>query len=226
MKITTTSIRLAIFGGIVVAMIGAYEILSREGIVSLLEDGAALKQWIEQLGMAGPFIVIAMMTTAIIISPIPSAPIALAAGAAYGHTAGAVYVATGSELGAIIAFSVARLAGADLLHKWLSVRLTKPMLGSQNTLMGIVFISRLLPFISFDIVSYAAGITPLSFWRFAVATLAGIIPASILLAHFGSELASGESQQIGITVLLLGGVSLIVMLAKWFSMRRHKRIDP
>ena len=226
MKMTTTSIRLIVFGCIVVALIAAYEILSRQGIVSLLEDGAALKLWIEQLGTAGPFIVITLMTTAIIISPIPSAPIALAAGAVYGHTAGAVYVATGSELGAIIAFALARWVGADVLHKWLSVRLNKRMIGSQNTLMGIVFVSRLLPFISFDIVSYAAGITPLSFWRFAVATLAGIIPASILLAHFGSELASGENQRIGITVLLLGGVSLIVMLAKWFSMRRDKHIDP
>jgi len=96
-------------------------------------------------------------------------------------------------------------------------RLTKAMLCSQHALMGVVFISRLLPFISFDMVSYAAGVTPLRFWRFAVATLAGIIPASFLLAHFGTELASGESQRIGITLLLLATVSLFIMLATWFS---------
>ena len=80
--------------------------------------------------------------------------------------------------------------------------------------MGIVFVSRLLPFISFDMVSYAAGITPLSFWRFSIATLAGIIPSSYLLAHFGSELASAETGSIAITLLLLGGITLAIILIR------------
>ncbi len=222
MRTPQTTTRFVIFACIIVFLIVGYVALSRTGAIGFLEDGTALKQWIQQLGMAGPLVIIGLMTTAIVMSPIPSAPIALAAGAAYGHTAGAMYVAIGAELGAIIAFYIARLLGIDLLRKWVDNRLTGGMLGSQNALMGIVFISRLLPFISFDMVSYAAGVTPLSFWRFAVATLAGIIPASFLLAHFGSELASGESQRIGITLLLLGGVSLIAMLFKWFSNQRNK----
>jgi len=40
---------------------------------------------------------------------------------------------------------------------------------------------------------YAAGLTPPSAWRFAVATLAGIVPAGFLLAHFGDELASADA---------------------------------
>jgi len=221
MKTPQTTTRFVIFICIVVSLVVGYIILSKTSAITFLEDGAALQQWIQQLGVAGPIVIISLMTIAIIMSPIPSAPIALAAGAAYGHTAGTVYVAIGSELGAIIAFFIARLVGTDILQKWVGDRLTKTMLGSQNTLMGIVFISRLLPFISFDMISYAAGVTPLKFWRFAVATLAGIIPASFLLAHFGSELASGESQRIGITVLLLGGVSLIFLLFNWLSHRRN-----
>jgi len=219
MKTPQTTTRVIIFICIVVSLVVGYVILSKTSLITLLEDGAALQQWIQQLGVAGPIVIISLMTIAIIMSPIPSAPIALAAGAAYGHTAGTVYVAIGSELGAIIAFFIARLVGTDVLQKWVGDRLTKTMLGSQNTLMGIVFISRLLPFISFDMISYAAGVTPLKFWRFAVATLAGIIPASFLLAHFGSELASGESQRIGLTVLLLGGVSLVFILYNWLSRR-------
>ncbi len=80
--------------------------------------------------------------------------------------------------------------------------------------MGIVFVSRLLPFISFDMVSYAAGVTALTFWRFALATLAGVIPSSFLLAHFGSELASTETNTIAITLLLLGALSLGVVFIK------------
>jgi uncharacterized membrane protein YdjX (TVP38/TMEM64 family) len=216
---TQTILRLIIFAIIVTTLIAGYIILSQMGVTTFLEDGAALKQWVQQLGITGPLIIIGLMTTAIIMSPIPSAPIALAAGAAYGHTVGTVYVAIGSELGAIIAFFIARLVGVEILQKWVDDRLSKTILGSQRSLMGVVFISRLLPFISFDMVSYAAGVTPLRFWRFAVATLAGIIPASFLLAHFGAELASGENQRIGITLLLLGAASLIFILANWLSNR-------
>jgi len=79
--------------------------------------------------------------------------------------------------------------------------------------MAIVFASRLLPFISFDVVSYAAGLTTLTLWRFALATLAGILPASFLLAHFGGEMAAGEVDRILYAVLALGlltGIPLAV----------------
>lgn len=222
MRTPQTATRIVLFAFIMVALVVGYVMLRRTGATDFLEDGAALQQWVQQLGIAGPLVIISLMTTAIIMSPIPSAPIALAAGAAYGHTVGTIYVAIGSELGAIIAFFIARLVGMEVLREWVGERLTKAMLGSQNSLMGVVFISRLLPFISFDMVSYAAGVTPLRFWRFAVATLAGIIPASFLLAHFGAELASGENQRIGITLLLLAAGSLIVMVAEWLANRRQK----
>ena len=168
-----------------------------------------LRGWITGLGPWGPVAVIGLMTAAILISPFPSAPIALASGAAYGHFWGAAYVAIGSEVGAIAAFLLARLLGRDLVSAWLGERLTQGLVGSQNALMGTVFFSRLLPFVSFDLVSYAAGLTVLSFWRFAIATFVGIVPASFLLAHFGGELASGEMSRIVWTSMILGVIVLI-----------------
>jgi len=209
--------RLVIFVTVCVAIISGYFLLPQKGIIDFLSDGAALKTWVHQLGLLGPLAIIGLMALAIVMSPVPSAPIALVSGAVYGHSLGTIYVILGAELGAIIAFFIARLLGKNVLKKWLGNQYEKYMLGSQNTLMGVVFISRLLPFISFDMVSYAAGITPLTFWRFFLATLAGIIPSSFLLAHFGSELASAEASNIAITILLLGVISLgIVVIKKIF----------
>ena len=168
---------------------------------------------------------IGLMTLAILVSPIPSAPVAVAAGAAYGHIWGTLYVLLGAEAGALAAFGVARLLGYEALHRWFGERLSAGLLGSQNGLMGIVFVSRLLPFISFDLVSYAAGLTALSFWRFAIATLAGIVPASFLLAHFGSEMATGEVKPIMISVLLLGAVTLLPVALKLLRDRLRRRGD-
>jgi uncharacterized membrane protein YdjX (TVP38/TMEM64 family) len=63
-------------------------------------------------------------------------------------------------------------------------------------------------------VSYAAGLTPLSFWRFAIATLVGIVPASFLLAHFGSEMATDETDRIVGAILALGAITLIPVAVK------------
>ncbi len=173
--------------------------------------------WVVQLGVWGPLAIITLMAGAIVWSPIPSAPIAMAAGAAYGHTWGTLYVLLGAESGALIAFSLARWLGHDVITKWFGERVSLKWFGSQNALMALVFGSRLLPFISFDIISYAAGLTPLVLWRFALATLAGIIPASFLLAHFGSEMASGDAQRTVTTVLIVLGAAAIPFLIKVFS---------
>ncbi len=184
-----------------------------------------IQQTIDQLGAYGPLFIIALIAIAVVISPIPSAPIALAAGAAYGHSWGTLYVLLGAELGAIIAFLIARLLGKDILLHWLGEKLSTGLLGSQTSLSLIVFFSRLMPFISFDIISYTAGLSILSFWRFALATLAGIAPASFLLAHFGSEMASSESDRVLYAVLLLGliagGTWLFgPLLKRWFNNKK------
>ena len=194
---------------------------SRAGLPSEWPDGAMLRQWFDGLGVWGPVAVMGSMVVAILVSPLPSAPIALAAGAIYGHFWGGLYVLIGSETGAIAAFAIARFLGYDLLHKWFGDELSRGLAGSQNFLMATVFASRLLPFISFDIVSYAAGLTTLSFWRFAVATLAGIIPASFLLAHFGSELVTDETDRILLAVILLGALTALPFVVKLINRSRQ-----
>jgi len=163
------------------------------------------------------------MTLAIVATPIPSAPIALAAGAAYGHMFGTIYIAIGAELGALIAFGLARFLGRDTLVRWVGDKLDTGLLGSQNVLTFTVFASRLMPFISFDIVSYAAGLSRLHVWRFAVATLAGIIPASFILAHFGNEAVSGQSDRAVWAAIGLGALTLTPLVIVAIRERRKKR---
>ena len=201
----------------------AYWQLQETGAMATILDGQALRQFIVGLGVAGPLAVIGLMTLAILVSPIPSAPIALAAGAAYGHAWGTAYVLLGAELGALCAFGIARQLGRDALQRWLGSRLPKTRLGSQGTLMAIVFASRLLPFISFDVVSYAAGLTSLTLWRFALATLAGVLPASFLLAHFGGEMATGELDRILFAVLALGLLTGLPLAVHFLRERTRKR---
>ena len=214
--------RRILFGSLLIAMITLiYIALHRTGTLSLFMDSERLHAVIEDAGVLGPLVIIGFFMIAVVINPLPSAPIALAAGFAYGHTWGTVYVVIGSVTGAFIAFIIARLLGHDILYRWFGEKLKVGLLGSQLGLMGMIVVLRLLPFISFDIVSYAAGLTNITWWRFLLATTVGIVPTSFLLAHFGSEMGSGDPRRIGITVLLLGFMTVIPVLVKLVMDRRR-----
>lgn len=180
----------------------------------------SLQRRAADLGILGPLLIVTTMTLAIVASPVPSAPIALAAGALYGHLYGTALVVLGAELGALIAFLLARTFGREAVQQWLGDRFDYGLLGSQNALTLSVFVTRLLPFVSFDLVSYAAGLSSLRFWRFALATLAGIIPASFLLAHFGNEVAAADLGRATWAVLVLGLLTAAPLLVAGIRQNR------
>ena len=213
---TATVVGLALLGfTFVVLWLFAPSVFSEVG---RLLDGDRLDRLVAEAGLWGPFVIVTLMTTAVVASPIPSAPIALAAGAAYGHIWGTVLIVIGAELGALIAFALARVLGHDVLRRVFGDRLDAGLLGSQTALTATVFASRLMPFVSFDMISYAAGLSRLHAWRFACATLAGIIPASFLLAHFGGEAVSGDLSRATWAVAGLGLVTGAPLL--WVALRR------
>jgi uncharacterized membrane protein YdjX (TVP38/TMEM64 family) len=69
------------------------------------------------LGVLGPLALIGLMVLAIVVSPIPSGPIAVAAGALYGTLWGGAITVAGALLGALIAFGSARYLGADWVRQ-------------------------------------------------------------------------------------------------------------
>ena len=72
----------------------------------------------------------------------------------------------------------------------------------------------MIPFISFDAVSYAAGVTCLSFVRFALATFLGVIPICFALAAMGAGMVDDGRDWMSV-VMLGGAVTLIPIMVKW-----------
>lgn len=188
-------------------------------------DVNQLNVLVARIGNWGPILIIILMATAIVLSPLPSAPIALTAGAMYGHTWGTFYVIIGAELGAIVAFAIARWFAHDFVARNFKGRIGRSFLGSQNSLTLIVFLSRLVPFISFDLVSYVAGLTKITTARFAIATLAGILPASFFLAHFGGELSSRNADRIEFALLVIAVIIAATFLVNMFVVRNPAKPD-
>ncbi len=132
MKTRTTQGRIVAGIVTVIVLAGMYGFLEWSNILETIMNGGELKGRILRLGWLGPFAVISLMTLAVVLSPIPSAPIALVAGALYGHTWGTIYVLIGAEVGSLIAFITARLLGYEVMQRWLGSKISLGRFGTQN----------------------------------------------------------------------------------------------
>jgi uncharacterized membrane protein YdjX (TVP38/TMEM64 family) len=203
------------------ALLTGYVLVEKTGLTELIIDVPEMIKRMRELGVIGPLMVISLMILAIVLNPLPSAPIALASGAVYGHTWGTLYIITGATIGAMIAFLIARFSGHRAINKLIPEHWSLGRLGSQNALMVMIFVSRLIPFLSFDLISYAAGVTSISLWRFFLATLFGLIPASFLLAHFGGEMAQADFQSMSLFILVAGLLTLPPVLYQLYKQRNR-----
>lgn len=173
-----------------------------------LSDWFKLERLTDLLNQAGtwaPLVYMALMACAVVISPIPSLPLNIAAGAFFGVWLGTFYSLLGALIGASVAFGLARYLGRGLIEKFARGHINFCRRCSNKLLTKVVFLSRLMPFISFDVVSYGAGLTNMSFTAFALATLVGMIPLTLAYNYFGTTLVLNRWLS-----LALGGVMVLI----------------
>ena len=89
--------------------------------------------------------------------------------------------------------------------------------GSQS-----VLIARLLPFVSFDWVSYFCGLTSMSFGSFMVATGIGQLPATIVYSYVGGMLTGG-AQMLMYGLLILFALAVLIVIVRQVYAERVKR---
>ena len=126
--------------------------------------------------------------------------------------------------GAAVCFFIARILGRDGAEKLTS----KAGMQQIDTFFekygkNTVLICRLLPFVSFDIVSYAAGLTSMSFISFFVATGVGQLPATIVYSYVGGMLTGGAKLLVTGLLILFALSALIFMGRKIYMDRQNKK---
>jgi len=163
-----------------------------------------LEPMLESLGSVGPFIYILLLIMAILIAPIPSAPLAIISGMVFGPLQAFIYTLIGATIGAVLAFTIARFFLREHFKKHFENNdFYKKIKGKKNhNIAYIVFITRLMPQVSFDVVSYLAGLTGISIGIFALVTFFGMIPMVFILTFFGIFLEPYKTI-LGITLLTI-----------------------
>jgi uncharacterized membrane protein YdjX (TVP38/TMEM64 family) len=157
------------------------------------------------------------MAVAVVVSPIPSLPLDIAAGAFFGPLLGTVYSVIGALGGAVASFLLARYLGRQAIERYLKGHINFCNDCSDRLLTKIVFLSRLLPFVSFDVVSYGAGLTKMSLRNFAIATCLGMIPLTFIYNYFGSVLVFENRVTLILGFLL---VILFFLMPKWIEKKK------
>jgi len=145
---------------------------------------------IRSWGVAAPLMSLLLMIMQAIVAPLPAMLVTAANGMIFGGFWGAVISWTGALMGALTSFYIARLAGDVILGKVIRNQKTVEFIRHAGEKRGfyVILFSRLVPFISFDLISYMAGLSGIRPWAFIVATALGMLPATIIYTFIGHEI--------------------------------------
>ena len=160
-----------------------------------------------------------------IAAPLPAFLITFANASLFSAFWGGLLSWTSSMAGAALCFFIARVMGREVVEKLTG----KTVLDSMDgffTRYGkhTILVCRLLPFVPFDPISYAAGLTSIRFRSFFIATGLGQLPATIVYSWAGSMLTGGTFWFVT-GLFILFALTVVIFMAKKIWLERQKRND-
>ena len=173
-----------------------------------------MREFIAKYGKWAMLVSALLMIFQSLAAPLPAFFITLTNANLFGWWQGCILSWASSMAGAALCFWIARILGRDVVERIC----TKGALASIEEFFAkygkrCILVARLLPFISFDIVSYAAGLTSMDFWGFFLATGLGQLPACIVYSYVGGMLTGG-AKKLFIGLMCLFALAIVVALVK------------
>jgi len=205
-----------------VAVLLVLVLVFRHEIWSLFTSVKRLEEWVKASGPVAPLVFIAIQVFHVIVFVIPGEVVQIAGGYLFGIWPGTLYSVAGILIGSPIDFYLARLLGVPFVNALFSpekVEKTRTLLGSRGS-KAIFFFLFLIPGIPKDLLCYIAGLTPLRFRFFILASMAGRLPGIIGSSLIGNSAAEKRwilsvSIFVGAGILFLAGFFLRERIEQW-----------
>ena len=197
-------------GGVYHRQIWGY-VLELTAVFQSLETARA---YIASYGALAPVVSAILMIFQSVIAPLPAFLITFANGLLFGVWWGAALSWSSAMLGAALCFFIARFLGRPVIVKVLSestVNMSDRFF--QRYGKHAVLIARLVPVVSFDAISYGAGLTGMRFLWFAIATGVGQLPATLLYSYLGDRV-TGSVKALFWGFGIVIAVSIVIGLIK------------
>ncbi len=175
-----------------------------------------VRTYIKSYGALAPVVSAILMIFQSVIAPLPAFLITFANGLLFGVWWGAALSWSSAMLGAALCFFIARVLGRPVIVKLLSesaVNVSDQFF--QRYGKHAVLIARLVPVISFDVISYGAGLTGMQFLGFAIATGIGQLPATLLYSYLGDRVT-------GSIKILLWVFGIVIAVSITIGLVKHR----
>lgn len=184
----------------------------------------AVAEYIRSFGGYAVAFSFALMVFSSLIAPLPAFMITLSNAAIFGWWQGAILSWSSAMVGAALCFFLARGLGRDVVEKLAGKGALASVEGYfEKYGTKTVLICRLLPFVSFDAVSYFAGLTPIRFIPFFVATGIGQLPATVVYSYVGGMLTGGAKFLMVGLLCLFSLVILIGIIKQIYTDHQAKK---
>lgn len=180
-------------------------------LIAAFQSIETVREYIAGYGLFAPLISATLMIFQSVIAPLPAFLITIANGALFGFWWGMLLSWSSAMLGAALCFYIARFLGAKHVARIVS----QPVVNKTDQFIQkygnyAILIARLIPYIPFDVVSYAAGLTRIRFIGFWLATGIGQLPATAVYTYLGNRISAHTN------LMLLGfGVVISVSIVIW-----------
>jgi uncharacterized membrane protein YdjX (TVP38/TMEM64 family) len=162
-------------------------------VINILSHGdlERLKWYLRSFGVWAPIISALIMIFQSVAAPLPAFVVTLTNGLLFGAFWGTLLSWSSSMAGAVLCFFITRWLGRPAAERFVSKKALKFIDGFfAHYGTNAILIARLMPFISFDAVSYAAGLTNMSFWAFFWSSAVGELPATIIYSWLGQQITT------------------------------------
>ncbi len=175
----------------------------------LFSNQEQIRRVVENWGVLAPMVFVLLLVAQTVLAPLPAPAVAAAGGFVFGAFEGFVYTWLGVLLGGSLCFGLSRAFGRRLVAS--NDRLEGLDRRMEEHGAIVIFVLRLIPLISFDAISYAAGLSCISFWRFLLATALGSAPGTFVFVYLG-----GASLGPRVYAALIGLAALTVVAYVFF----------
>jgi uncharacterized membrane protein YdjX (TVP38/TMEM64 family) len=158
---------------------------------------------------------------------LPGSVLTIVGGAVFGFGWGALLVTIGANVGASAAFLLARGLGRDGIERLLGSRLAGlDRATAQHGFVGLLIL-RLIPLVPFNALNFGSGLTAMRWRDYAVATVIGILPGTLVYVFFADALVQGSttaSAEARTRLFIAAGLFLVLTLIPLIARRLGFRL--